>query len=75
MRFKVDENLHEDVADWLRQQGHDALTVHDQGLRGSADAVIAEVCRLEGRAILTQDLDFSNIFAYPPHPMKSAPRS
>ena len=34
MRFKVDESLHVEVADLLRGQGHDALTVFDQGLRG-----------------------------------------
>ena len=27
MRFKVDENLHEDVAEVLRAEGHDAHTV------------------------------------------------
>jgi hypothetical protein len=30
MRFKVDENLHSDFADLLRQHGHDALTVYEQ---------------------------------------------
>ena len=29
MQFKIDENLHSDVADLLRQCGHDALTVVD----------------------------------------------
>ena len=33
MRFKVDENLHEDVAEALRLRGHDALSVHDQKRR------------------------------------------
>ena len=26
MRFKVDENLHDDVAETLRSRGHDAVT-------------------------------------------------
>ncbi|HUY31318.1 MAG TPA: DUF5615 family PIN-like protein [Pirellulales bacterium] len=34
MHFKTDENLHPKAADLLRQNGHDALTVYDQGLRG-----------------------------------------
>ena len=66
MLFKVDENLHSDVADLLRQHGHDALTVHDQGLRGHGDAEIGAVCKRESRAILTLDLDFADIRVYPP---------
>lgn len=33
MQFKIDENLHSDVADLLRKHGHDALTVFDQGTK------------------------------------------
>jgi predicted nuclease of predicted toxin-antitoxin system len=66
MLFKVDENLHEEVADLLRQQGHDAVTVYDQQMQGQVDDNVAAVCRLEGRVIVTQDLDFSNILTYPP---------
>ena len=57
MRFKVDENLHEEVAVLLRQHGHDALTVYDQQMQGQVDDDVAAVCRQEGRAIVTQDLD------------------
>ena len=53
MRFKTDENLHPDVAAFLRDQGHDALTVWDQGLRGKPDSRVADSCRLEDRALLT----------------------
>lgn len=66
MQFKVDENLHSDAAELLRQHGHDALTVADQGLRGKADVDIASVCLREGRTIVTLDLDFSDIRLYPP---------
>jgi predicted nuclease of predicted toxin-antitoxin system len=66
MRFKVDENLHPDVADVLRQSGHDALTVYEQGLRGHADGEVAGVCQKEDRAILTLDLDFSDVREFPP---------
>ena len=66
MQFKIDENLHSDAADLLRQHGHDALTVHEQGLRGGADSDIADVCRQEERAIVTLDLDFSDIRGFPP---------
>jgi predicted nuclease of predicted toxin-antitoxin system len=66
MRFKVDESLHVEVADLLRGQGHDALTVFDQGLRGRGDHEIADMCRSENRVLLSLDLDFSNILMYPP---------
>jgi predicted nuclease of predicted toxin-antitoxin system len=66
MRFKVDENLHPDAADLLRSAGHDAMTVFDQGLRGHRDQDNATICQREQRAIVTLDLDFSNIRQYPP---------
>ncbi len=67
MKGKTDENLHPEVAECLRQSGHDAVTVWDQGLQGSADDVLAHVCRKEGRALFTLDADFADIRRYPPH--------
>jgi predicted nuclease of predicted toxin-antitoxin system len=66
MQFKIDENLHADAAELLRQHGHDTMTVHEQGLQGGADADIANVCRQEGRVMITLDLDFSDVRHYPP---------
>src|ERR1035438_145478 len=66
MKFKVDENLPIEVAVALREAGHDAMSVVDQGLGGRADASVAEVCRREGRSLVTLDVDFANVQAYPP---------
>jgi predicted nuclease of predicted toxin-antitoxin system len=66
MRFKIDENMHALAAAVLAEAGHDALTVADQGLAGSPDGRIAEVIRREDRCLVTLDLDFANIIAYPP---------
>jgi predicted nuclease of predicted toxin-antitoxin system len=66
MRFKVDENLPDDIAEALQARGHDAETVYGEGLRGKDDPTIAERCRQEERAIVTLDLDFANITVYPP---------
>jgi predicted nuclease of predicted toxin-antitoxin system len=55
-----------DVADALQAKGHDAMTVAEQGLTGKIDAIIAEICKDEGRAIITFDLDFANVQEYPP---------
>ena len=66
MRFKTDENLHPDVAAFLRERGHDALSVWDEGLRGHADPEHADVCRVERRAFITLDMGFADIREYPP---------
>ena len=66
MIFKLDENLSDAAAVQLRENGFDAHTVHDEGLAGTTDDVIASVAAREGRILITLDLDFSNIRAYPP---------
>jgi predicted nuclease of predicted toxin-antitoxin system len=66
MRFKIDENLHPELAGFLRQEGHDALTVWDQGLRGRPDTDLALVCQSERRALITLDAGFADIRTYPP---------
>ena len=66
MRFKVDENLPIEVAEALRQAGHDAATVLEQHYGGSADARLAALCQRESRILVTLDMDFADIRAYPP---------
>ncbi len=66
MKFKVDENLPVEAAERLREAGHDVMTVLDQAMGGAPDSDLAKVCRVEERALLTLDLDFSSIQAYPP---------
>ena len=66
IKFKVDENLPEVAAEILRKAGYDAETVLTEGLGGAQDSSIAAVCLEEGRALVTLDLDFSDIRTYPP---------
>lgn len=66
MNFKIDENLPLEFVDLLREAGHDATSVVDQRLGGAEDPVVAEHCRKEQRAVVTLDLDFSDIREYPP---------
>jgi predicted nuclease of predicted toxin-antitoxin system len=66
MRCKLDEHLPLEIKDLLAQHQHDAVTVPEQSMAGSVDPVVAEICRKEARALLTLDLDFSDIRAYPP---------
>jgi len=51
------------TADFLRQQGHDAVHLREQGLQRLEDGGIVRKARLEGRVILTHDLDFGRIIA------------
>jgi predicted nuclease of predicted toxin-antitoxin system len=66
MRFKVDENLPEDVADLLRSVGHDAHSIHEERLAGALDQRVAEVAQAERRTLVTLDLDFADVRQYPP---------
>jgi predicted nuclease of predicted toxin-antitoxin system len=66
MLIKLDENLPPAVADLLRGASHDVKTVYEQGLRSRADPDVLAVCQSEGRALISLDLDFSNILQFPP---------
>lgn len=66
MKFKLDENLPELVRESLSALGHDAHTVADEGLAGTQDETVLKACVAEDRILLTLDLDFSDIRAYPP---------
>ena len=66
MRFKTDENLPIEVAELLRQNQHDARSVPEQQMAGQTDVQVARVCRSESPALVTLDLDFSDIRHYPP---------
>ena len=67
LTFKVDENLPEDVAATFRDGGYEASTATSQGLAGVEDARLSEAVRQEGRVLVTLDVDFGDIRAYPPH--------
>jgi predicted nuclease of predicted toxin-antitoxin system len=55
-----------EAAKILRDAGYAADTVADESLSGSDDKSIAARSRSEGRILVTLDLDFANIQAYPP---------
>ena len=66
MKLKTDENMPIEVAEAMRAAGHDALSVLEQDLGGWADPGIAEICRSEGRVLVSLDTDFADVRAYPP---------
>lgn len=67
MKIKVDENIGHHGVELLRQAGHDVLTVREQGLTGSADEVVFQVCRSEARTLVTLDRDFGQVPRFPPN--------
>lgn len=66
MRLKLDENIGGRGADLLRRVGHEVATVADQGLCSASDQALIEVCRKEGRVLVTLDLDFANPLRFNP---------
>lgn len=67
MKFKLDENLGETGRRVLEADGHDVMTVAQQGLSGAEDERIYEVCRNECRVLVTLDHDFGHVFRFPPN--------
>jgi predicted nuclease of predicted toxin-antitoxin system len=66
LNFKIDENLPAECAALLRSADFGADTVAEEKLAGADDTAIARSVRAEGRVLITLDLDFANIQAYPP---------
>jgi predicted nuclease of predicted toxin-antitoxin system len=66
LKLKIDENLPNGCAGILRGEGFEADTVTDERLTGAEDSAIALKAQGEGRVLITLDLDFANIRAYPP---------
>ena len=60
MRFKLDENFDLRLVPMVAEGGHDVDTVQGEGLSGSQDDAVYQVCRRTGRALITLDLDFAN---------------
>ena len=67
MKFKTDENLPEEIALLLREATFDAMSVREEELGGENDEDLAEICRREGRNLITLDNDFSDMRKYPPN--------
>ncbi len=63
MRFLVDACVDVRVAEWLRSEGHDAMHLRDEGLQHLPNGEIFIKAIAEERAIVTFDLDFSEITA------------
>ncbi|MBT9139893.1 MAG: hypothetical protein DDT30_00465 [Dehalococcoidia bacterium] len=66
MRIKLDENVDARLVLFLKEAGHDTTTVQEQGLRGIEDKSLYEICKVDGRILVSLDLHFSNVLRFPP---------
>ena len=65
MKFKLDENLPVELVVDLRELGHDADTVADEGLCGAADPEVVDAALSAERILITLDKGIANLQRYP----------
>ena len=63
MRFLIDMPLSPELAEWLREQGHDARHAAEAGLFRATDSEILERAHREQRIVVTVDLDYPRLLA------------
>ena len=63
MKFLADMGISPRVVEELRQRGHDAVHLQEQGLGKMPDPDILRKAREEERILLTHDLDFGELLA------------
>ena len=63
MKFLADMGISPRVISALRERGHDALHLQEEGLGRLPDGEILAKALVEGRVLLTHDLDFGDLLA------------
>ena len=63
MKFLIDQNISEKVAQKLQELGHDAVSVASYGLSEADDLVIFERAAEEDRVVVSSDTDFGTLLA------------
>jgi predicted nuclease of predicted toxin-antitoxin system len=63
MRFLADMGVSQQVVEWLRTKGHDAVHLRNEGLQRLPNGEIFQKASREQRIVLTFDLDFGEILA------------
>jgi predicted nuclease of predicted toxin-antitoxin system len=63
MKFLADMGISPKTVRFLRDLGHEAVHLHEEGLDRLEDAAILTKAREENRILLTHDLDFGELIA------------
>ena len=63
MKFLIDNALSPQIAQILRDHGHDAVHVRDLGLNRASDEIIIELALKQERILLSADTDFGTLLA------------
>jgi predicted nuclease of predicted toxin-antitoxin system len=66
MRVFFDECVWQVTRDFVQHLGHDTAAIEERGLAGADDDIVLAQAVSENRALLTRDMDLSNILLYPP---------
>jgi len=66
VKLKLDENIPHSAGNRLATLGLDVDTVLDENLGGHPDSDVWAASQSEGRLLVTQDLDFSDVRRFAP---------
>jgi len=66
VKIFANENLFEPIIDYLRNLGHDVLSIRAAGLSGISDDEVYQKACEKNSVIITMDKDFSRMFRFPP---------
>jgi predicted nuclease of predicted toxin-antitoxin system len=66
MKIKLDENMPASLVKNLAALGHDVDTIPQEGLAGEKDSQVWASAQREGRFLITQDLDLSDVHRFAP---------
>jgi predicted nuclease of predicted toxin-antitoxin system len=66
MKIKLDENLPVRLAAVLGNLAHNVHTVAEENLSGKSDREVWQAAQHDGRFLITQDLDFSDLRRFAP---------
>jgi predicted nuclease of predicted toxin-antitoxin system len=66
VRFFIDANMPRSIVALMTQHGHEVEFARDVGLGSAPDEQIAARAQATLAALITRDLDFSDVRAYPP---------
>lgn len=67
IKFKLDEHFGTRLQKVFLDSGYNTETIRGENLQGISDKNLFEMCKKEGRCLVTLDLDFSDIIRFPPY--------